>query len=351
MSRIFFCGLLLIISCSKDQAAFSQSNRLIYVSALPSECHDGCSLQMITREVGWLRGRSTLWHTENGGRGWRAQQLPPTNSRADYIEVEFADRNLGWLLRPGSQLLYETQNGGIQWTRWALPKIDGIFQAAWFGSDGGRWLGGGLYRHSSTPDAPNYALKKYESGDWGILNPVIFSFARSSKDWREHDPPPCAWVIVNLRFWDDRNGVAVGDTCFYYTETGGEQWRTAVFHDGKSFATNYPLGTSHPVITFLDRAHGWLSIEDGALYYTSDGGKNWFRKVSSNIPYLEAIHFTTLTHGFGIGRGAKLYESTDGGATWDARSIGIRARSFIVLDGKYAWLLSDESLYRFRLSK
>jgi hypothetical protein len=108
---------------------------------------------------------------------------------------------------------------------------------------------------------------------------------------------------------------------------------------GRTWREMHPRmrGTGLDHIQFFDPATGWASgqslfplAQDPFLLLTSDGGETWQKQVvSQEIRYgaIQQFHFTGRAEGSLIvdrGPGAEggryaLYESTDGGRTWDVR--------------------------------
>jgi photosystem II stability/assembly factor-like uncharacterized protein len=74
-------------------------------------------------------------------------------------------------------------------------------------------------------------------------------------------------------------------------------------------------------VHFVDASEGWACGDDGAIWHTVDGGKNWERQPTGTRASLRGIHFTTPYHGWAVGRvdapnGTSvgvLLKTTDGG--------------------------------------
>jgi photosystem II stability/assembly factor-like uncharacterized protein len=300
---------------------------------------------MTDANSGWLFGDRFLWTTNDGGITWR--ELPfPVLRPGDFARGEFVNKLQGWLLSQ-TQRLYETRDGGLQWTPQSLPESDGIIQAAWMSGDSSRaWLGGGEYRPSAGPDGPNYAIRRYESGGWGRLNPVVFRRTGIGATWNKQLLPRCSWSIFHLQFWDSQKGVAVGDNgCVYLTETGGDQWTLGTLHS-KSELAGREDDDGVPTIFLPSRdAKGWLSTRNG-FYETNDGGKNWYEISASGTPHFDVFGFSDAANGLAIARQSEIYESIDGGRTWKRLMLDMAPRYLYFLEKRRGWLLSDSGLYR-----
>lgn len=245
-------GLILVLAIASSIRALGSSAAagepsFTHIADLPSQCQGDCSLRMVDLRSGWLYKRSAVWFTTDGGISWRQRSLPVIGS-GDYADVHFLDKIHGWLFT-ASQRLYETSDGGAQWVAQTTPETDGVLQAAWvFPETGSAFMAGGVYRRATSPDAPNYALRKYESGEWGVLRPVVYHRETATGGWQERPIPLCSWTIVQLTFVDEKRGFALGDGCYYYTDTGGELWAAAIFHSGGMATTSFGGGATTPSV-------------------------------------------------------------------------------------------------------
>ena len=88
-----------------------------------------------------------------------------------------------------------------------------------------------------------------------------------------------------------------------------------------------PLHAVH----FVDAREGWAVGDQGVVWHTPDGGKNWERQVTGTQASLRSVHFLTPYCGWIVGRttlpndagssGIVLF-TDDCGATWSERSSG-----------------------------
>jgi photosystem II stability/assembly factor-like uncharacterized protein len=107
-----------------------------------------------------------------------------------------------------------------------------------------------------------------------------------------------------------------------YGSASGPQWRT--------LATEaYPKKRDD--IMFVDALTGFYGTGKGKLYRTKDGGQSWQLTWSKPGTFIRSLGFIDSRHGFlgNLGAGladitdaTPLYETRDGGATWDAAKIG-----------------------------
>ncbi|HKQ73828.1 MAG TPA: YCF48-related protein [Blastocatellia bacterium] len=122
----------------------------------------------------------------------------------------------------------------------------------------------------------------------------------------------------NLRaiyFVDSMTGWAAGDAgAVFRTTDGGRNWKPLL----SGAAANIDF------ITFIDWNHGWMLGESGGkmgeetesgniLLITTNGGRTWTRKP---LPNVTSLYFTDLKTGWAVGRNSTLLKTTDGGLEW-----------------------------------
>ncbi len=316
------------------------------VSALPAQCRAQCTLQMLDVKNGWLFGDRFLWKTRDGGTHWMQAPFPDLEA-ADFGRGRFVSERDGWLLS-NSQHIYETSTGGMEWMSETPPMLDGIVEAFWASFDFDRiWLGGGEYRPSDGPNGPNHALRRNDFGRWDVMKPVIFRRDDVNTHWVKQTLPDCGFIIFELKFWNEKRGVAAGDNgCFYLTENAGDRWISGRFHGGTDQAQD---DDGLPTFYFINPDKGWLSTRS-SLYITSDGGRNWSPISVRGTPHFDALAFSDSSWGWGIARQSEIYASTNGGRKWKRLKTDFVPRSLCFLNSHTGWILSDSTLYRIRWS-
>ncbi len=87
-------------------------------------------------------------------------------------------------------------------------------------------------------------------------------------------------------------------------------------------------------IVFIDARTGFYGTGKGKLYRTQDGGQSWQLVWSKPGTFIRSLGFIDTRHGFlgNLGAGlanitdtTPLYETKDGGVTWEAAQIGAAA--------------------------
>jgi len=318
-----------------------------YLGALPPQCAaERCAIQMIDSKSGWLYGQSAFWKTGDGGVTWMAAPAPALRL-GDSVTGRFIGRSNGLFLTV-SQNLYESEDGGTHWAREGLPHFEGIAQSIWWFDGGPTWLGGGEYVTSATPDAPNYAMKRDDLGNWQILEAFVFRKENAASAWVKQSLPSGALMIGQLQFWNKEQGIAIGDGAVYYTQSGGDHWERSIFRDAQVPPDDCFDGGALASIFLGSGRRGWLSTDLGCVYQTKDSGKTWSRISSPGTPHFDSFAFVGAGRGLGIARQSQLYETLDDGQTWKQVNVGFRPRSFFVLEEHMTWLTSDSGLYQIR---
>ena len=108
-------------------------------------------------------------------------------------------------------------------------------------------------------------------------------------------------------------------------QAGSAEWRTLA-------TESYPKKRDD--IVFADALTGFFGTGKGKLYRTQDGGQSWQLVWSKPGVFIRSLGFMDAKHGFlgnlgaglaGITDTTPLYETTDGGVTWQAAKIGSAA--------------------------
>ncbi len=126
-----------------------------------------------------------------------------------------------------------------------------------------------------------------------------------------YDEAKSSLAIIDLQFPTPLRGIAVGLTrdgrrekpIAILTSDGGEHWETA------------PLPDDPVSLFFLDESLGWMVADKGALWQTTEAGKNW-KKLSRISGNALRVHFVSETHGWAVGDKKHVFETTDGGRHW-----------------------------------
>lgn len=154
---------------------------------------------------------------------------------------------------------------------------------------------------------------------------------RAAADLRPFDDAP----LHAVQFVDEREGWAVGDDgVIWHTINGGKEW------ERQPTGVRASLRSLH----FLNPYTGWVAGREelssggsaGVLMFTKDGGVKWQRVTLNALPGLNKVRFLDSTTGYLAGDGTEPYPSgvfvtTDAGRTW-APLAGKRTTSWLAAD-------------------
>jgi photosystem II stability/assembly factor-like uncharacterized protein len=320
-------------------------------------------LSFIDTSRGWALGtscpstaarcRPAVRTTRDGGRTWSAvaAPLPSLRGRPDDFSarhISFADGRTGWAFYPG---LFVTRDGGRTWaadgrigevaalaplagTVWAVSETcaaatpSRCASTLWISPDGGR-----TWRRAPT-----------QPGVGGTAEQLIRASARDA--WILSSGPSAAMLAA--------------------THDGGATWRAQVDPcDTHAKGVIDRLAVSSGKLWLLCGGEPGARMELKALYVSDDGGQNWRltaatgndtpQHVASWLPasgYVDSIAATTLKHAWiGLDRGT-LYETSDGGCTWQAaipmpilNPLDATVGSLVFVDSMHGWVAAYNRVF------
>lgn len=159
----------------------------------------------------------------------------------------------------------------------------------------------------------------------------------NTANWRFSNPKQFGFGLIDLDFFDDNNGIAVGaNGGIAYTTDGGAKWNYGAFTyfspDGIITSTTFQD------VQFVTATLAYAVGTNGCMAKTTDGGATWSfvrtplydraRNVNT-VWFLDANKgYIGGQHNFAADLAPKLYVTNNGGATWDsiAAPIGGKTR-------------------------
>jgi len=328
---------------------------VLFRSHIPTE-HPVAELQFINESEGWCSDVDNLWHTVDGGKTWQL-----INSSRHFRSFHFIDSYMGWMSDWFE--LNRTNDGGHTWTRIDTPMSDlGILRSFHFEENGQvGWIAGGVFYPMEKPwDCLNNARGILKDGSPGCLNGAIFRTDDGGLTWREQSTTKRIGRFMSINFVDANHGWVAGDAGVLHTTDGGNTWRDDRFKKGCE--SYYEVQDIYPMrISFSDQKNGLLLFDSGFVAKSADGGKTWcgladLRSVSPDECYPERpgrfddIAFKDAGHGIALDCHGVMYESSDGGATWQKVEDSMRFGSILFHDTRHAWLVTyNRQLIRVKL--
>lgn len=218
-------------------------------------------LFFLNHRIGWAGGKdSNVLQTTDGGNKWKFvnEKVDPRGSMADFFDLHFINKNVGWgaYMRYGP--LVKTTNGGKTWRKQELPgKSNPLHDSDlngprfFFVTPDEFWIAG-LWLGLHTKDA-------------GKTWQVVVQFQDNSGG------------VSDFYFLDADNGFMCasmnGVSGIYYTNDNGNRWNLCYEGNvGKLYFNSRSLGWG--IESFLSGKYG--------LIRTDNGGKTW-QKIESDV--------------------------------------------------------------------
>jgi photosystem II stability/assembly factor-like uncharacterized protein len=328
-SLVFFCSFL-AFSCKHDYNPLSTTSELKNKWHLISESNSENVIEKIffaNTEEGWMIGHEgTILHSTDGGYAWKEQNGQTENN---LVEIYFTDAKHGWITGYYNTLLY-TSNSGKDW-----QKINVYNDTTKINMDI-------LFIDNQTGWMLNNAGYIYKTSDAGQLWNELFILPNSG--WSK------------IIFLDPLNGYTkqLWGHILMKTTDGGKSWESIDLS-----IPDAPLGIFVKDFCFVDKftgffIHSWRSggIMDTAtpIRKTIDGGYTWSHQDSIMYPFLHILHFIDSEKGYLVGGGA-VYSTTDGGKDWNYTAplthSGFLTDIFFY-ENKVGWISSsDGTVYRY----
>lgn len=318
MNRLFTVAFLLIVSSTLAQEGWTT------LSAPAATRYD--DIFFINDQVGWTAGGwlKKVHKTIDGGETWTE-----SGTFTKYLRsIEFMDANIG-LCGSLEGSLYRTTDGGASWTDVALninPRPAGVCGLA--KADENTIYGVGIWSE------PAFVIKSIDKGlTWTYIN--MSSYASS---------------LIDAYFFDANHGFVTGSKSeeeggvVLYTENGGQTWV-------EKFRTNHVTDRIWKIQT-PDKRHFYGSIESlveegpTRIIRSNDYGQTWeMVTVDPQYYYCQAVGFIDSKHGW-TGGNSTLFETLDGGDTWNKVTVGSTFNRFFKVNSAVAYL-TGSNIYKF----
>lgn len=273
----------------------------------------------INDSVGWAAagGFTKIYNTIDGGSNWTLQYTSGKYLRS----IEFATPKLGFCGSLDSSF-YKTTDGGITWTDIAntiTPKPPGICGLS--APTSNIIYGCGIW------SSPAYLIKSIDGGN----------------TWTTIDLSSLASALVDVHFINADTGFVSGLSnpstqggIILYTEDGGNTW-----------TVRYKTMTAEDYIWKIqtpDGIHYYGSIQalptagNVRIVKSNDAGRTWTTSIVKNTySYIQTIGFLDTLKGW-TGGDSTLFETIDGGINWNSISVGSTYNRFFKINDSTAFL-------------
>ena len=308
-------------------------------------------LQFINDNEGWCADFDDLYHTTDGGETWQI-----IHSDGGIRSFHFINSQFGWM---NNGELNRTADGGHTWTTIVTP-MSGITGSLWsfYLQDDGKvgWIAGGIFYTRDEPsDCFNNASGYLPGGTPACLSGTIFRTDDGGRSWRQQPTSKYIGRFMSISFVDEKHGWAAGDADVIHTTDGGNTWSN-VNRFKKGCTDYYELPDYQPAgITFMDRKNGLLMFDFGLVAKSTDGGNTWCgiadlpssasaEQCTTELPgKFRDIAFKDANHGIGLDCVGVLFETRDGGASWQKVETGMSFHRILLTDKTNAWLVTQNA--------
>jgi len=361
------------------RASRARATSPLYISDLSfADDRHGWALGTTDACTGRIPCALALRTTDDGGRTWHALPAPPTPSCAGTASnprcvdhLRFATPRDGWAFGPG---LFVTHDGGRTWTAarrfgaveaiapaagtvWLMARLCAAAARCrptlFISADAGRtwraaaaqppvcavgqvvragrgtaWIAGAPLE-SCPPDPDRFSPFAPGAETFAALSPgapwrtVATPCDRSNPFSRRLASPqaPLLWLLCGNEPGTGRQGKVL-----YASHDAGRHWRLVASTCvgelrpptgcGGLPSSGYIAG-----VVMTTPARGWLTLERGTLYGTTDGGRTWrpalpYAVASPDAGGVGPLVFADPQHGWLAADAGRVFRTTDGGGRW-----------------------------------
>lgn len=285
----------------------------------------------------------------------------PTAPLAPYLtSVQMVDATNGWGLTSKDRVVYTT-NGGASWQDVTPPGL-GAPIAEEFLNAKAAWVASGARTDPNTPstrpgDGTTMLFRTQDGGQTWQQSALPFYLGQMTFVDAQH-----GWILVG-------RGVAAGSEAvdIYRTTDGGATWKlvsSANASNNPDDPNVLPFSGSKSGMSFASATTGWVTGSEPApdfiyLYQTTDGGQTWQHQdlplpsgVSNLLTYVYPPFFADVQNGFlrvsfALDSGQApndLYVTHDGGKSWQSTTL-LPASTYDFLDARQGWATDGTHLW------
>lgn len=302
----------------------------------------------------------------NAQYSWTTFSYPPSNGTGRYDDIFFLNENLGWAAKGGNGAVFKTTNGGATWTQQTVSAAtnqyyrnieflnENIGFLGTLNNDFYKTTDGGTTWQRVNNIAPYPQAicgldcvgtsTVYGCGAW-FYPAYIIKSTDSGNTWQYIDMSAYAEALVEVAFISENVGFASGSdsngAVILKTTDGGMNW-TKIYNSNiqNEYVWKMQLLSNSTIFCSIESE----TPNTGKLLKTTNGGFTWETKDFPD-PYVQAVGFTSATHGWMGGRSTGIYETSDGGTTWTNTGVGASLNRIFILNNNLAYA-SGKNIYK-----
>lgn len=314
------------VLCSKSVQLQTKSKWLSLNSNTTSNLN---SVYFLNADTGYAAGFKSVFKTTNGGVTWTEKTISTTINTIN--DLYFANSNTGYVV--GSSNLQmngaisKTNDGGDTWTIQTLSNsyvMNAIcFPSANIGyavgspgkiyktiNGGGSWIA----QTSGTTVFLNavYFLNTNTGFAFGA-NGIILKTSNGGTTWVGQSSIT-SQEFTSINFVSADTGyLATANGGILRTTDGGNSWafqtqniNTSPYVNHTLHAIDFINSNTGYAVTQYTITGGPQTYTLGAIFKTTDGGKNWAREMADSNSYLYALYFPNASTGFAVGSNGRI---------------------------------------------
>lgn len=253
-----------------------------------------------------------------------------TNIDEDILSISFGDKNHGWAVTSGGNML-STSDGGKSWS---VNKV---------------------CDNKLTTVCAIDRKTVWAAGTGGALF-TLMEGSSSMKDRSLEDDVD----FLEINFWDKENGILVGNRLDRDSNVIGAVYRTS--DGGASWGEIYVAVDSISALAARGEGLGWIG-STGHVLTSKDYGANWDDNLLGGDVTVNDMFFDMYSFGWLVGDTGTYQTSTNGGWSWDNRGgqfpkrklyaitlvdrfsgliVGEEGLAMLTIDGGNSWSFNDQ---------
>lgn len=346
---------------SQLKTAQPSEGRLVKKCDFPvGDCMAEGKVFFIGDNIGWYACENSLWKTINGGKDW---ELFPTANAISMLpgapitnKYYFANATIGWKFDYAQ--LHKTSNGGNSWEIQPAPFSNGFIEFMSFDKAGKNgYLFANQY-YSFPPKITTNLPSRVVSDTGEALIGTVYSTVNGGSTWTREKIEARPGEILRDLFISDTGEVWIlFSTSLVFRDA--MKWRQVSLKKieratdvAQSVASFEEGDVSSSIVYFTSTSVGFIGYSNGSLVGTNDKGKSWYFQFNGNLiqdgqnpSYFKQCHFIDNLTGWALANNGKLYKSFDGGKQWVLLNTNSEYDQLIVFSSKKIGVSNKHGIY------